>query len=512
MQDSNVIHKIKEFYIDKKEKLKALDKKTKLAIAIGIVAIILASIFSISYSLNNKYDVLFSGLDSYDAAKISKELEEQKIDTKIKGDAIYVPKKEVDKLRLELSSSISNGSKGFEIMDEGSGFGMTDDEFKIKKQRMMQGEIEKTIKIFPQVESARVHITQGEESVFSKENKPGKAAVYLNLKTSKTLDVNQVRSIMSLVSASTINVPKQNVEVIDQDMNLLSEGIFDENGNSINNNGTTLQQARATEKELNEDLQNTISNILDPMFGSGKVKVAVNSKIDFDTTEKTEIKIDPEKVISSESRSENTSTNKGQSGSPVDNNMTNTAQANGAQSTTKEESIEYEVGKTETKTISTAGKVEKITASVAINGNLTPGMINKVKSIVSGAIGMDNARGDEISVVSMEFDATNQQELEAIKLAEKKGKIYKIVGIIVGILLIILAIASIVLYIRKKKEKQEEINEFELMNQRLEDLQSENVIFMDDNIRKNTIEDEIKMFASKNPEQATELVKIWLSE
>ena len=47
-------------------------------------------------------------------------------------------------------------------MDSNNSFGMNDEEFKLKKQRMIQGEIEKTIKTFPQVESARVHITQGE--------------------------------------------------------------------------------------------------------------------------------------------------------------------------------------------------------------------------------------------------------------------------------------------------------------------------------------------------------------
>lgn len=46
-------------------------------------------------------------------------------------------------------------------MDEGSSFGMTDEEFKIKKQRMLQGEIEKTIKTFSQVADARVQIING---------------------------------------------------------------------------------------------------------------------------------------------------------------------------------------------------------------------------------------------------------------------------------------------------------------------------------------------------------------
>ena len=99
-------------------------------------------------------------------------------------------------------------------MDEGSSLSMTDEEFKIKKVRMLQGELEKTIKTFPQVNDARVHITQGQESVFSNESTEGKAAVYVSLKPGQELDQGQIKSIMALVSASTTNIPKKNVEVI----------------------------------------------------------------------------------------------------------------------------------------------------------------------------------------------------------------------------------------------------------------------------------------------------------
>ena len=40
---------------------------------------------------------------------------------------------------------------------------------KLKKLRMQQGELEKTIKSFPQVQDARVHITEATTSVFAKD-------------------------------------------------------------------------------------------------------------------------------------------------------------------------------------------------------------------------------------------------------------------------------------------------------------------------------------------------------
>ena len=148
------------------EKVKAafnnLDKSKKIAMGIGVIAILLAIVFGIKYIESNKYGVLYSGLDTTDAASVTQALEDEGIDMKIEGNIIYVPKEQVDKLRIELSSSITNGSKGFELMDEGSNFSMTDEEFQIKKLRMLQGELEKTIKTFSQVDDARVHITQGD--------------------------------------------------------------------------------------------------------------------------------------------------------------------------------------------------------------------------------------------------------------------------------------------------------------------------------------------------------------
>lgn len=55
---------------------------------------------------------------------------------------------------------------------------------------------------------------------------------------------------MSLVSASCENIPKQNVEVVDQNMNLLSEGLYDENGKEQATNSSGLYIARKSRKRI----------------------------------------------------------------------------------------------------------------------------------------------------------------------------------------------------------------------------------------------------------------------
>ncbi len=519
MNINEIIKKIKDFVNTKKDQFKELKKEKKIALIIGIIAIILSMVFGIKYINDNKYKVLFSGLDTNDATAITKELENKKIDTKIEGDSIYVPKGEVDKLRLELSSNISNGSRGFEIMDEGSSFGLTDEEFEIKKQRIFQGEIEKTIKTFPQVEDARVHITKGEKSVFAKESIPGTAAVYINLKSGSTLDHSQIRSIMSLISASSSNIPKQNVEVIDQNMNLLSEGLFDEEGNIKSNNSNGIDIARKAEKELSSDLEKSIIKLLEPIFGQGKVKATVNADLNFDTSETTELRIDPNKVIKSESRSENKSTEEGNTGGAVDNNMSNIGNTKAGTNENKEENIEYEVGKLETKTVKAQGEINKITASVAIDGKLDAGVIKNVKDMVANTIGMENDRGDDVAVVAMDFGMFNTANNEG-SLSEYEGivNVLKSTAYIVGGLLLLIMIILTIMYINKKRkdfiidEDDDEDYEIDLINKKLEEMEKDRLINIEDEEENITLEEEVRIYASENPDQVTELINSWLND
>ena len=490
MNVKDIINKIKEFISKKILDFKALSKTKKLALVIASVAVILSIVFGVKYMNNNKYKVLFSGLNSTDAASITKELESEKIDMKIQGDSILVPKDKVDELRLKLSENISNGSKGYELMDEGSSFGMTDEEFKIKKQRMLQGEIEKTIKTFSQVADARVQIINGEESVFAKETQPGSAAVTITLTPGESLDISQVRSIMSLVSASCENIPKQTVEVVDQNMNLLSEGLYDENGKEQATNSSGLYIARKAEKELNSDLN-------------------------FDTNEITEIKIDPNKVAIKENKKENTTSQDDAAGGNIDNNM-NTVGGNDTNlNTSREESIEYETGRTESKTIKAQGEINKITASVAINGNLNNKTLQQVEDIVSNIIGVDENRGDSISVVGMPFDTlANEDDNLAVK--DDINKVMKIVAVVVGILLLLIVGIVVYMYMKKKnsdivEEDFDDSEHLDIINQKIQEMEKTRST-EDEEEESISLEEEVRQYASENKEQVTDLIRNWLSE
>lgn len=506
------------------EKFKSQNRRIKIAIIVAIIAVVIAIISGIFYSSTNKYQVLFSDLDAADAQTVINTLNESKVDTQIDSNTntIWVPKEQVDKLRLELAPTLTSGSKGYELMDNANSFGMTDEEFKIKKVRMQQGELEKTIKSFPQVEEARVHITEAKDSVFAKSSEPGKAAVYLKLKKGTTITEDQVKSIVALVSGSTENIPRENIDVIDDNMNLLTKDINADQTDPVSSETITKQQD--AEKAYEDRLQKAVVNLLEPIIGKDKVKATVNVNLDFDSKQKTQTVIDPNKVIISQENSKeaNTAGTAATSQSPIDNNMTNAiTDTNGDTSTSSKEDqkTNYEIGKSESKVINAPGEVKRLTASVIVNGNLDDATKQTLENAVGNAIGYDALRGDQVSVVGMPFDTTvadqAKSEIDAMnaELATTARNRIIIVAGILGALLLGLIIFLIVRRRRKKKVENEQ-----LLNTLIDDSiipkepETFDPIEFESKTQKSHLENEIKKYATEKPEQVVDIIRSWLTE
>jgi len=507
------------------EKFKSQNNKIKIAVIVAILAVIIAIISGIFYSSSNKYQVLFSDLDAADAQTVINTLNEKKVDTQIDSgtNTIRVPKDQVDTLRLQLSPNLTSGSKGYELMDSASSFGMTDEEFKVKKVRMQQGELEKTIKSFPQVEEARVHITEAKESVFAKNSEPGKAAVYLKLKKGTKIDEGQVKAIVALVSGSTDNIPRTNVDVIDDNMKLLTKDINNEQSNSVSSEEMGKQQD--AQKTYEDKLKKAIVDLLEPSIGENKVKAIVNVDLDFDSKEKTQTVVDPNKVIVSQENNKEANT-AGTAGatsqSPVDNNMTNTiTNTNGDKSASSKENqkTNYEIGKSESKVISAPGKVQRLTASVIIDGNLDDANKLLLENVVGNAIGLDALRGDKVSVVGMPFDTTAKVEAQtaidamtAEAATASRNQMIIIAGILGALLL------GLIIFLVIKRRKKKKVENEQLLNTLIDDSiipkepETFDPIEFESKSQKSHLENEIKKYAIDKPEQVVEIIKSWMTE
>ncbi|WP_251860489.1 flagellar basal-body MS-ring/collar protein FliF [Clostridium sp. Marseille-Q2269] len=526
------MNKLKEFFRGLKEKWTQFSKVKKIAFSIIFLGIITSIIASSLYFGKTKYGVLFSNMDSNDSGAILQKLKDKKVEAKVEGNNILVPKEDVDKLRMEMLSEVplTNGSQGFEILDK-SKFGETDEEMKINYQRALQGELERTIKGFPQVENSRVHLVLPEETAFVKETQPGRASVTLNLKKGQTVSKEQVKSIVALVSGSVKNIPKENVEVIDNNMTLLTKNLFDASG-SLEEATTSAEKQQQLKKNYEKDLQNRLISMLEAVYGKDKVKVNVNTDLDFDAVKTNATTYDPKNVVVSEhsvkEKNQNNAGGNNTNGSVVDNNMVNrtTQNNNGTETSTRDENTKnYEISKTQQDSIKAPGSVKRLTASIVLDGNIDEQTRTAVRNLAVSAIGYDERRGDAISIEGLPFDTEvsdkakkDLEEMEKGKKAKEKMKLYTSIGL--SALLLIAAIAGAVIYfVKKNREDEYDEDGIEGLDVLIDDNGEETKqvpkfkpIDLEAQDEKTHVENEIRKYAKNKPDQVAEIIKSWLAE
>lgn len=516
------------------DKWKGLSKTKKIAFGVIFAGIIAALVF-VGVSLGStKYAVLFSNMDPADSAAVYKKLQDQKISAKVDGNSILVPKEQVDKLRMQMLAEVpmTNGSQGFEILDE-SQFGSTDTEMKINYQRALQGELERTIKSFPEVENARVHLVLPDDTAFVEDTEPGSASVTLKLKQGEKINSDQVKAIVALVTGAVKNIPKENVQVIDDKMTLLSKDLFSEN-KDISDSTTPAEKQQQLKLQYEKDMEKRLLGMLEDIYGKNKVKVKVNADLDFDAVQQDSVTYDPNSVVVSEHQVKDSTpvqeTNA--SSSPVDNNMTNSTATdtnNNGLSTHEETTKNYNISKVEQKTIKAPGEVKRLTASVALDGNVDEATKASIRNLAVSAIGYDDNRGDSISVEGIPFDTSitddAKKDLEEMNKAaelERKFKTYGAMG--AGAAALIGLIVALVMWRRKKKKEEEDLMEEQMAPQGIDVIIGDDgvqdkkeqsrfkPIELDEENERTHIENEIKKYAKDKPDQVADIIKSWLAE
>lgn len=518
-----------------KDKWLNLSKTKKIVSIILVVALIAAITVGTVSATRTKYGVLYSNLNSTDANTVITKLKSDKVDYKVDSstNTIYVPQNKMDDLRLEYASSIKNGSTGFELFDNSSSqFGMTDQQFSVTYQRALQGEIERTIKSLPAVDDARVEIVMPDDSTFVKDSSPAKASVYLKLKAGQTLNKSQVKAIVALVSGAVKNLPAANVQVVDNNMNLLTEGLNNSNSSSSSDLTETTSQRSAAEQKEESALQKKILSQLEAVYGKDKVKVQVNADMNFDSTQQDSTVVQNPVVVSEHDINEvnpngNSTTT---SGSPNDNNNSSNQIVNqttsGQGSSRTETTKNYDTSKTETKTTVAPGDIRKLTVSVLVDGKVSNATQTSINNIVSQAAGINSQRGDTVSVEGMRFDTSLAKaeqkaldEMNAQKQTDQRNALIR--NIVIGSVLGIAAIVGLILFIRKRRRDREYDDDYEYDDEDVdvddtiapkEETEQFAPIEFEKKTEKSHMENEIKNYANNKPEQVADVVKAWLAE
>lgn len=409
---------------------------------LGIAAAVAIGIAIVMWSRAPNYALLYANLDEKDAAQVVQALQASNIDYQLGngGTSIFVNSNETSNVRLKLAAQgLPRGgtAAGDAGGDSQNPFGMSELAEKARYQQMLENDLSATISNLQSVKSARVHLALPKSSAFIRDRSQASASVMVALYPGRQLDASQVGAIVHLVAASVPELDPQRVQVVDQSGQLLTS--------TDPNSDTAIGDARfRLVRQIETAYASRLEELLTPLVGAGRVRAQVFAQMDFTETEKTSENFDPQKttVRSEQSASERRADGGAASGvpgalsnqppaTPAQPTAANPKPGDATAGTQKTDSGEisqsatrnYEVDRTISHTREPVGTVSRLTVAVALDNKtslddkgkpvstpFTKEEIEQMTALVRNAVGFDEKRGDNVSVINAAFQSAPELE------------------------------------------------------------------------------------------------------
>ncbi len=396
---------------------------TRLGIMGGILFALLIFFIFISMRVSTPdLSLLYNDLSSADSSAIAAQLEEAQIKYQISedGSRVTVPDTEVGRARMLLAEAglPNGGSLGYEIFDNSSGFGTTNDIVNLNKVRALEGELSRTISSLDPVRSARVHLVLPERELFSRKSRTASASVALGLRPGASLNNDQIMAVQSLVASAVPDLKPEKVSLIDQAGNLLARG-DEEFGNSA------TMKAEEQRIKYEQRVQRAIEDLVGRIVGYGNVRATVSADLNYDRVSTNEELYDPESQIARSTQAieeNNIERDANEQNVSVENNLPAVGNdlffddAPSLESSRVEETTNFEISKTIRNVVREAGEVRRLSVAVLVDGTYTTNaegvevyvprtdaQLDKIAALVQSAVGFEVNRGDSLEVVNMQF-------------------------------------------------------------------------------------------------------------
>jgi flagellar M-ring protein FliF len=503
----------------------------KVVIGLLGLGLVLGGFFFYRWITAPTYAPLFSNLASTDASAIVDELNAAGVAYELSdgGGTIMVPNEQVYDLRLSMSGKglPAGNDTGYALLDEQ---GITTSEFQqqVTYQRALQDELSATLESLEGVRTAVVHLALPEEEVFASDEAEPTASVLLDLAPGTSLDSGQVQAVTNLVSSSIEGMDPEQVTVADATGAVLSAP-----GQGVT---AAAGDARSQlEQDYEDRLASNAQTILDRVLGAGRAQVSVRADLDLSqrsTTSETHTYEQGTPPISESTTTEEYTGNGAAVGGILGpENQADAGAGTGDSTYNKESTTANNAVGTTVETVEAApGTINRLTVSVvmdeAVAGNLNQA---QVQDLIGNAVGLDIARGDDITVASMAFDTSAAdaaaEELAAAEEAERQAQMWSLIktgGIALGIALLVL-----VVWLRSRRgrdDAEEDYEALELADDVMAELdririESTRAVPVVDNAaleleaaERARVRDEIASMVSEKPDEVAAMLRGWLSE
>jgi len=316
----------------------------------------------------------------------------------------------------------SGGSIGYELFDKADSLGATNFMQNVNLVRAMEGEMSRTIQTITGVRSARVHLVLPRRELFSRDAQKPSASVVLQMQGSRRLDTEQVGAIQHLVASAVPGLLPSRISIVDDKGSLLARGFEDDSS-------PTAIAAKVEQRRRHFEMQlgRTIEELLERTAGPGKVRAEVSADMDYDRITTQEERFDPDGQVvrSTQTISQTASSRDAQGEAPVtvagalpDAGATGSeGQSSQTSDNRSEETVNYEISKKIVNHVKEAGTVKRLSVAVLVDGiyDKTKGsdkgayaerpkeQLDMMAALVRGTIGYNEARGDRVEIISMQF-------------------------------------------------------------------------------------------------------------
>lgn len=370
------------------------------ALIIGAGVLATALIFGLSrWATAPTWVPVYSNLPLESVGQLTEKLDQAGVKYQLErgGADITVASTDVARARVLLAKGgiPVSGRPGLELFDQPS-WGMTDFTQKVNYRRALEGELERTIGKMRGIEAAQVHLALLESSSFRTPDKHSEASVVLKLQNGATPTPDVVQGISHLVASSVDGLRSEGVTVVDESGRLLSAIDDPSTAAGLTNRQLTVQ------RDVEGYLQTKAEQMVAQIVGGSNTRVQVSASVNFDKVDRLTQTVDPSaQATTTEQRNE----------------ITPGAQGGAASSNT---AASYENSKS-TETFSGAiGNLKRLSVAVLINDRMVgtgdaakpqprpAEELARIEKLVRSAVGIDDARGDVISVVSIPFDVATR--------------------------------------------------------------------------------------------------------
>ena len=349
------------------------------------------------------------------------------------GSTILVAKGLLHSSQMSLMSDLGDGkigNIGLELFDK-QDFGQTSYAQRVNYQRALQGELMRAINSLDVVQRSKVILALPPKKTFLEEGGVAKASVVVDLYPGKALNADQIKGITYLISNAVEDLEPENVSVIDAKGRVLSR-----RGNpNVAGSNELIEIQGKLERQLEERAETVLSRLV----GEGKVMVRVNAKLNPQKVSMVQELVDADGIAIKSVQTEEESLN-GNRTNPTGvpgarANLPGAADAGNVafnQDVKKElRTTNYEVPKTVKNVIEAAGKVERLSVAVVVDGIMnnvegeggevtqewTPRSqeeLTKYENIVKNALGFDEKRGDSFKIENLQFKDEDFRESERV--------------------------------------------------------------------------------------------------